>query len=127
MQLVPMDLDGGADLYNSHSAASGYRTSVTAIDTPTVRKSSPPFVPTPGQAIDQGVNKMIVKNTNKPSVATLNHFFLKKKREREKKVNYLIFSYFTHRCVGDDTHRATLKTENLLWIGTRGDQHVGKR
>lgn len=40
-QLFPIVLESGADLYSSHSATTGYRTSVTAPDTPTVRKSSP--------------------------------------------------------------------------------------
>lgn len=40
-QLFPIVLASGADLYSSHSATTGYRTSVTAPDTPTVRKSSP--------------------------------------------------------------------------------------
>lgn len=79
-QLFPIVLESGADLYSSHSATTGYRTSVTAPDTPTVRKSSP-----------AGSEAIVARRQTHGRHKTVD-WCLKKKKS--KKIRYISFCIF---------------------------------
>lgn len=87
-QLFPIVLESGADLYSSHSATTGYRTSVTAPDTPTVRKSSP-----------AGSEAIVARRQTHARHKTVDWCFKKKEKKKEENPLHFILYFFPPRVV----------------------------